>query len=398
MKRRGYLALAGSVAATSIAGCLDNDRMEWVFDAALTVAASPTVVEETVYTGVYNKFDGGGRFYAVDADSGDEKWQVSFTDDAPSVLRAPYVAGETVFVTTGAGADGAAGAVRALRTDSGEQQWARRFEDLVYTSPVVSGGTLLFSVGGRVVYALDSDTGETEWTFDTAESVAAADSESDSTPFDSSPTVVDTTAYVGSVNGGLHAIDVETGAEEWSLDVNAVVNSSPTVADETVYVGTDEGMMYGVDAESGDKQWRRSIGDSVVSSPTVMDQSLLCCDLLGTIHALDAETGESRWQFGTEGQIPSSPTVAGGRVFVGDGVLGSDSTGYVYALGLDDGQQEWKYDTGGRIMSSPTVVDGTVYVGNGGNPSGLCALDAGISGSSNCTRVSLRTLGYHDRA
>jgi len=47
------------------------------------------------------------------------------------------------------------------------------------------------------------------------------------------------------------------------------------------------------------------------------------------------------------------------------------------------------------VESSPTVVDGTVYVGSFDD--NVYAIEAGVSGSSEGSRVRHRTLGHHDR-
>lgn len=398
MKRRTYLALAGSLSVVGAAGCLEEERKQWVFDAEMAINSSPTIVGKKIYIGTYNTFGSSDAVHVIDSETGNEEWQTSLNEEAHAILRAPYVDDETVFVTSGAGGGDEAGAVRALRKESGERKWIRRFEQSANTSSVVSDDKLIFAVGGRIVYALDADDGDTEWVFDTNEALDSPQPGTNRRPLDSSPTVVDGTVYVGSVNGALHAIDVETGTENWHFEIGSEITSSPTLSENSVYVGSEEGSLYALNANNGDEQWRRPVGESVVSSPTVADNTVICCGLLGTVHAFDAKTDESKWQFETAGQTPSSPTVAGQRVFIGDGTQGSDSTGHVYSIDLNTGQQEWKHDTGGQIVSSPTVVDGTVYVGSGGNSSSLYAIDAGVSGSSTDTRVNLRTLGYHDEA
>jgi len=54
---------------------------------------------------------------------------------------------------------------------------------------------------------------------------------------------------------------------------------------------------------------------------------------------------------------------------------------------------QWRRFLPGNTGGSPTVVDGTVFVGSGdGN---VYALEAGVSGSSEGSRVMLGTLGHH---
>jgi len=57
------------------------------------------------------------------------------------------------------------------------------------------------------------------------------------------------------------------------------------------------------------------------------------------------------------------------------------------------GEQIWAFQTDDSVFSSPTVVDGTVFVGS--NDGNVYALDAGVDGSSEGSRVNLGTLGHH---
>jgi outer membrane protein assembly factor BamB len=43
---------------------------------------------------------------------------------------------------------------------------------------------------------------------------------------------------------------------KWSFETGGPVWSSPTVMDDTVYVGSLDGNLYAVDASSGDELWR----------------------------------------------------------------------------------------------------------------------------------------------
>jgi outer membrane protein assembly factor BamB len=81
--------------------------------------------------------------------------------------------------------------------------------------------------------------------------------------------VADSTVYAGSWDGYLYAVDAETGDERWRFETGDWVESSPSVADGTVYVGSNDRNLYAVDAETGDEQGRFETNDSLSSSPAV---------------------------------------------------------------------------------------------------------------------------------
>jgi PKD repeat protein len=252
------------------------------------------------------------------------------------------------------------------------------------------------------LYAVDAATGTEQWVFETGDDV------------ESSPTVVDGTVYVGSLDDNLYAVDAATGTEQWAFDTGGFVDSSPTVVDGTVYVGS-ESKLYAMDVAERTKQWAFKTGDLVYSSPTVVDGTVYVGSYDDNLYAVDAATGTEQWAFEAGIRVISSPTVVDGTVYVGSA---SFDTGTLYAVDAAEGTKQWAFKTGGGVDSSPTVVDGTVYVGSyDGN---LYAVDAATgsqqwafetgysvdqsptvvsdpqTGSSIGSRVRLQTLGHHD--
>jgi len=177
------------------------------------------------------------------------------------------------------------------------------------------------------------------------------------TPNVNTLTVADGTVYIGGRSDGerrgvVHSVDATDGTEKWSFETTSVVQSTPTVADGTVYVDGYLGDVYAIDAESGEQEWRH----------------------------------KSRgWQ--SLGPFFFSPTVANGTVYL-------ESDKYLHAVNASTGEEWWRFEVGAMdTLGSPTVVNGTVYIGSaGGN---LYAINAGVSGSSEGSRVLLGTLGHH---
>jgi len=362
---------------------------KWNFEAG-GVVSSPTVVDGTVYVGSED-----GNVYAVDADDGAQEWSsqvggtvahsvgAPWTGLGPTVLISPTVAGDVVYTaqTTRSIDDEFTFSVRALDASNGDKIWDHKTDSRITSSPTVSEGTLY--VGGseeEYMYALNASTGEEEWRYGTEGGVT------------SSPTVVDGTVYIADRGAYVHAIDAETGESEWKLPLGntSVFLSSPTVVDGTVYVGSisvrdSTGAVHAIDAPEGTERWSLDAGPTV-SSPTVADGTLYVGGG-SSLYALDALTGKEEWRYVAKEQVVSSPTVADGTVYVGGGK-------YLHALDASTGEEMWMFEDRNRGLStSPTVVNGTVYIGSaGGN---LYAINAGVSGSSEGSRVLLGTLGHH---
>jgi len=211
-----------------------------------------------------------------------------------------------------------------------------------------------------------------------------------------SPVVVDGTVYApGSGDPGyVHAVDAESGEEEWEFEPAGYASSAPAVVDGTVFLGTWGKRVYALDAATGEVEWEEDVGHRIgASSPAVVDgvvyvgtvgdgplrvrgpedeEKFEPCALL----ALDAETGDVEWryeEFGDRERIRSSPAVADGRVFFG-------AEDALYALETATGEEAWTRTTPTHPESSPAVADGVVYYGapsgEGGSPARLWAFDA----------------------
>ncbi len=262
--------------------------------------------------------------------------------------------GGVVLVGTQPITDAESGTVSAAE---GDELW-RASTGIVYNSPTIADGTAYIGSNDGSLYAINASTGEQKWTAATGNAIRY-----------SSPTVANGTVFVGSFDNSLYAFDAETGDQKWSAATGGDISSSPTVKDGTVYVGSKDNSLYAFNASTGDQEWSAATGGTIgTSSPTVKDGTVYIGSKDDSLHAFDAETGDQEWSAATAGDIESSPTVSDGTVYVGS----NDNS--LYAFDANTGDQEWSTSTGGRVRSSPTVANGTVYVGS--NDNSLYAFDA----------------------
>ena len=177
-------------------------------------------------------------------------------------------------------------------------------------------------------------------------------------PITSSTAISDKVVFLASENGTLYAIEIETKETIWSFDSGTSVESSPAVVDGMVFFGTDSGKVYALDEGTGLVRWVYNIpsGASIASSPVVSNRTVFIGSSDNHLYALDEISGFQIWNFSTTGPIVSSPAVSNDMVFVGS------NDGRVYALNMTDGALEWDYPTYSPIVSSPTVCEPIVYV------------------------------------
>jgi len=200
-----------------------------------------------------------------------------------------------------------------------------------------------------------------------------------------SPAIVDGVAYVGTRDedgereGGVRAVDLQTGRELWSFETPSSVHGSPAVAGGMVYVPTLRGTLYALDARHGDERWKREPepGQPPVNrrsysyySPAVADGKVFWAYQTrsgkasrGLLTALDPETGEAIWESPMTGATMSdgTPAVADGRVYVGN-----ETADRVLAYDADTGALLWTGTNvlGGWQDAAPTAAGGRVFIGS----------------------------------
>ena len=83
------------------------------------------------------------------------------------------------------------------------------------------------------------------------------------------PALSDGVAYIGSENGNVYAIDVNTGQEKWKFEVGQLrwLFSLPVVINNVVYIGVKNSILYAIDAEAGTKIWQCQVEDTYYLSP-----------------------------------------------------------------------------------------------------------------------------------
>jgi len=59
-----------------------------------------------------------------------------------------------------------------------------------------------------------------------------------------SPSVTEDTLYYGTFDERMHAVDLATGDQVWTVSVGDIIQSSPTILEGTVYSGSHDGNIY----------------------------------------------------------------------------------------------------------------------------------------------------------
>ncbi|KRG63853.1 lipoprotein [Stenotrophomonas humi] len=193
------------------------------------------------------------------------------------------------------------------------------------------------------------------------------------------PMVVDGRVYAAAVEGGVHALDLQTGKEVWEYKPakekkkpKLRLSGGPGVGEGLVVVGTLDGQVIALDASNGTEKWKSRVPGEVIAAPAIAQGLVFVRSNDGRTTALDAATGEQRW-FNAQ-ELPSLTVRGNAPVVAGPGVLfiGNDD-GTLSALSMQDGRPLWEQSVGtpeGRtelermadIDGAPVLEGNTLYV------------------------------------
>jgi outer membrane protein assembly factor BamB len=221
-------------------------------------------------------------------------------------------------------------------------------------SGAISGDTFVIGNSDGNVYALDVDTGDPKWTFETGHRVWAT------------PLIEGDTVYIGSMDRNLYALSLSDGEVLWKFSAKGAFASTPVLQDGILYIGTFGNRVYAIDADDGTEIWRfppEKPGENWFwGSPAIDGDAIYAVDVKGTVYKLNAETGEEVWHSKlTAKKNEKDAPVRGGPALTEDGntLLISSQNGSLYALDTADGSQRWSAESDGKGYVTP-VVDGDV--------------------------------------
>jgi polyvinyl alcohol dehydrogenase (cytochrome) len=219
----------------------------------------------------------------------------------------------------------------------------------------------------------------------------------------SQPSFAGGAVFVGSQDGTVYALDLDSGCVRWAFRAEAEVRNSPSIepwkkgdrrANPRAFFGDLQGNVYAVEAFTGKLLWKVRANEhprtTITGSPRVFENRVFvplsstewasaadptyeCCTFRGGVVALNAADGAVAWRSFTIAEEPSftgqlnsagarrfhpagapvwnSPTIDAKRrrVYVGTGEgytsPAADTSDAVIAFDLDTGRKLWHYQS-----------------------------------------------------
>lgn len=280
---QGFLAYGTQVYALD----LKNGSLLWNYPAEgsskVQFYAAPEVDDNFVIVGDYTS-----TLYGLDRQSGAEKWQFTEAEDR-------YIASSLLYN----------GTVYAPNTDyvlyaldeNGKLLWQFKTSGPNWSKPVTDGNTLYLTSMDHYLYALNLSYSAAELTADENGGktlVAAPVWNLDlGTAVVSNPVLEDGILYVGTVNGVLYAIDVESHSVLWQFkeeDEFASIWGTPVLTSDAIFFGDESGNLYALDKADGSTLWPSpfAAGSSLISSGVAVDDKAVFAASDGKIFSIDS--------------------------------------------------------------------------------------------------------------
>lgn len=273
--------------------------------------------EGVIYFGASN-----GNLYAlVDAGSSATlKWSAAL---GGPITNAPAIAVDgTIYIRIDKGTSSANAEAQLVALDggSGAIKWRYSFgTEASYASPSIAADGTVYVAGGDSALHAVTPAGSRKWRF-------ATDGQVYSSP------AIDTAGnvYFASINGTILSVSAG-GVQRWRASVGGFVSSSLALANGTAYFGSYDHRLYALDMDSGVVRWSYLMNDEVrASSPAVaQDGSVFIGSYDKTVHQVNSD-GTPRRTYAGANWFRSSVLLAGGRLYVGN----NDGRLYAYDVGL----------------------------------------------------------------
>ena len=207
-----------------------------------------------------------------------------------------------------------------------------------------------------------------------------------------------TSLFVQSERGSVHAFDAETGKSLWARSVGRHDYPTSAVGANDDYAAVVNGtMLYVYDRNSGQLAWERKVGGAPSAGPALSKDYVYVPMANGRVEGYKlAAHREPAWAYKSHGQVFVQPTVtplsvtwptSEGHLYISRAnepavrfrletrdtivappaykaptIFAASRSGYVYAMHELSGTIRWRFATGAPINERPVAVRDVLYV------------------------------------
>jgi len=239
--------------------------------------------------------------------------------------------------------------------DQPQLLWSFKTANDIKSSAVSGSGLVFIGSNDGYVYALELETGSKKWQYNTEDDIEAA------------PLFVDEMIYIGSVGGNFYAINALNGKLIWKFETGGQIHGSANwvqpsgSSTKSVMVGSYDNLMYSFDALSGKLQWTYETEYFINGSPATDGENVIFGGCDEGVHIVSVADGQKKGEVEAGAYIAGSAAISGNRAYIGH--YGDK----LICIDLSAQKTLWEYGNekkGGAFFSSPAVNDHVVIIGS----------------------------------
>ncbi len=188
------------------------------------------------------------------------------------------------------------GQVISINSDTGEVIWKKSLPFPILSAPLIYRGLIYFISADNRLFALDFETGETSWSFQTIV-------ESKKSIYTASPVAFENIIIAPFSNGELIAFKYDDGQPLWSDVASKIsilsnfdikdISANPVISSNNIYSLGSNGKFLSINLINGKRNWVSDI--SGIRTPIISGNQIYLLDNDSKLICLNKKTGEIYW-------------------------------------------------------------------------------------------------------
>jgi len=250
--------------------------------------------------------------------------------------------------------------IYAVNLNSGEEKWRYKTEGAVHSSPAIKDNKIVIGSFDSRVYCLDSESGKEEWIYETGR---------DTTQYvwlgvQASPAISGDSVFIGSRDALIYCFSLNSGDTIWTNNnFNRSWMPSSFAIGDKLYCGSSDGFsFYAINKEDGEIDYTAKTHSYTFSSPAVSSNMAYIGSANGRLYAIDLKHEKIAWEYLTHGA--KTDTI---NIYNDHGAMDAERFKVLakkmelnnYSKLVDFYKLYFK--SSGAIVSSPVIYDGIIY-------------------------------------
>jgi len=254
-------------------------------DNALLLQLEPFISGPSVFT-----VDAKGNIEARSVDTGSLLWEKDL-----DMLTSGGISGDSqrLYVTN------FQGQLLALSRDDGLELWRANLSSEALSSPTSDGSIVVVHSSDGRVFGFNTSSGEQKWRYDSDTPILSLRGTS-------TPLIREDRVYVGLASGDLIALNLRDGRKVWSTslaipsgrtELERLVDADGafSVLYGTLYATAYQGNLKAIDVYSGAENWTKPLSSYTGVAVSKQTGTVLSADASGRVFAFDSSTGKEIW-------------------------------------------------------------------------------------------------------